>query len=354
MNSTRFIFKGLHKNLLFVIFPDEEVRLRAVLQQYFGSHKILVSGTLAGDELGSPVDIEKLNQLVSRTKALVVTSKSITQSEIIQIIYRAHLDGKRVLDFEGALLEIDPVVSSDPSEMIRNLAQKGTFQDPSLRLYSAVKYAVEPVLAFFMLILLSPVFLLVSLLVKLTSEGPIFYRQTRVGLKSRPFEIVKFRSMRTDAEKNGPVWASAAADDSRLSPVGALLRATHLDELPQLLNVARGELSFIGPRPERPVFVEQLEKEIPMFSLRTLVKPGITGWAQVRQGYANSTADSRRKLEFDLFYLMKRSPWLDATIVFNTTSVMLSGGTEGRKRRIQQAVRRKGLEKMRSGEIASA
>jgi len=233
---------------------------------------------------------------------------------------------------DSVLLEIDPTVPASPGFLIRLLAKNGVYQDRTLRLYAAVKYVAEPVIALSLLIALSPILILTAVLVKLTSRGPVIYSQERIGYQKRVFRIYKFRSMRIDAEKNGPQWASASTTDPHLTPVGGFLRASHLDELPQLWNIVRGELSFIGPRPERPEFVKHLTQLFPLFRLRPLMRPGITGWAQIEQGYVNSIADSRRKLEFDLFYMIKQSPRLDALILFRTVSVLFTGGTEKIKR----------------------
>jgi len=165
--------------------------------------------------------------------------------------------------------------------------------------------------------------LLVALLVKLTSPGPILYRQTRVGQYGVPFEILKFRSMRQDAEKDGAVWAKEK--DSRATPLGAFLRRTRLDELPQFWNILKGDMSFVGPRPERPEFVAQLERKLPHYRLRHLVKPGLTGWAQIKFRYGGSHEDAKRKLAFDLFYVGHCSLSFDLSIVLKTLVAMARG-----------------------------
>jgi sugar transferase (PEP-CTERM system associated) len=167
-----------------------------------------------------------------------------------------------------------------------------------------------------------PLMLLVALAVKLTSKGPILYHQTRVGQQGRHFVIHKFRSMRADAEAGtGAVWASKA--DSRVTPVGGFLRRTRLDELPQLWNVLVGEMSLVGPRPERPEFVEDLTRQIPFYGERHIVKPGVTGWAQVRYTYGASVEDALQKLQYDLFYVKNFTIALDLLIVFNTVKTVL-------------------------------
>jgi sugar transferase (PEP-CTERM system associated) len=172
------------------------------------------------------------------------------------------------------------------------------------------------------LVLVSPVLLLVALLIKLTSRGPILYRQERLGLARRPYELLKLRTMVADAEKQGgPQWARAG--DSRVTAVGRLLRRSRIDEIPQFVNVLRGDMSVIGPRPERAHFVELLEKEIPYYGLRFAVRPGLTGWAQVNYPYGNSVEDAHTKLQYDLYYLQERSFFLDAVILLKTLQTIV-------------------------------
>jgi exopolysaccharide biosynthesis polyprenyl glycosylphosphotransferase len=173
------------------------------------------------------------------------------------------------------------------------------------------------------LLIMLPLFLLIAALIKIDSSGPAMYRQTRVGLRGRPFLIWKFRSMRHDAEKSGPQWAQA--DDPRISRVGRWLRKTRIDEFPQLINVLKGEMSLVGPRPERPVFVQDLRKIIPYYDLRHTVRPGITGWAQVKFRYGASEEDAHMKLQYDLYYVKRLSFALDMRILVQTTQVMLAG-----------------------------
>jgi sugar transferase (PEP-CTERM system associated) len=171
-------------------------------------------------------------------------------------------------------------------------------------------------------VILSPVMLLVFLLVRLSSRGPALYRQRRVGKNDVPFTLYKFRSMLADAEaESGAVWAQK--DDPRVTLVGKWLRRLRLDELPQLFNVLRGEMSIVGPRPERPEFVAELEKSIPYYRQRHCIKPGITGWAQVNHKYGDTLEDTIIKLEYDLYYIKNLAPALDAYIIFHTLKVML-------------------------------
>lgn len=161
-----------------------------------------------------------------------------------------------------------------------------------------------------------PLWPVLIILIKITSQGPAIYKQKRVGLKNRTFNIYKFRTMYKNAEDNGPQWSKT--NDARITPIGRLLRKTHLDEIPQLINILKGELSFVGPRPERPEFVEILKREVPYFELRHMARPGITGWAQINYGYANSIADSREKLQYDLYYIANMSIVFDFSIILKT------------------------------------
>jgi lipopolysaccharide/colanic/teichoic acid biosynthesis glycosyltransferase len=164
--------------------------------------------------------------------------------------------------------------------------------------------------------------LVTMLAIRLDGPGPIFYRQERIGLGNRPFTLFKFRSMVVDAERGGaPKWATRS--DPRVTRVGRFLRLTRIDEIPQVLNVLRGDMSIVGPRPERPAFVEQLAAVIPHYNDRAVVKPGITGWAQVSFPYGASVEDARTKLEYDLYYVRRRSLFLDLLILLATVRVVL-------------------------------
>ncbi len=190
----------------------------------------------------------------------------------------------------------------------------------------AQKRVLDLVASISILLLTWPLMLLVALAILTESKGrgPILFHQTRVGLDGKPFRVHKFRSMRTDAEADGVArWASK--DDDRITRVGALIRKTRLDELPQVFNVLLGEMSLVGPRPERPEFVEELQKEIPFYRERHRVKPGLTGWAQLSYPYGATTEDARNKLEYDLYYVKNASVFLDLIILLETVEVVLWG-----------------------------
>jgi exopolysaccharide biosynthesis polyprenyl glycosylphosphotransferase len=187
-------------------------------------------------------------------------------------------------------------------------------------LYPAIKRSFELLFSLLLLVVTLPVLLVTAIAIKLESPGSIFYKQERVGKNGKLFNVWKLRSMRNDAEKNGPQWASK--NDARVTQVGSFIRKTRIDELPQLFNVLSGQMSLIGPRPERPMFTEQFDKEIPGFKNRLLVKPGLTGWAQVNGGYEMTPAE---KLDLDMYYIQKQSFKLDTKIFFRTIKVVFTG-----------------------------
>lgn len=183
-------------------------------------------------------------------------------------------------------------------------------------IYQAIKNIFEFVSAVLLLIILSPLLLLISLLIKLTSEGPALYKQKRVGKNGKVFTLYKFRTMIKDAEKYG--IKKDNEEDWRVTKIGKILRKTHLDELPQLWNIIKGELSFVGPRPERPEFVEEFKQKIPFYEIRLIVKPGLTGWAQINFPHGLTLDDAYQKLEYDIFYIKNRSLILDMLIMIKT------------------------------------
>tara|TARA_R110000868_G_scaffold172015_3_gene407805 strand:- start:195 stop:839 length:645 start_codon:yes stop_codon:yes gene_type:complete len=194
-------------------------------------------------------------------------------------------------------------------------------------LRDALDYSVNCILATLVLALAWPFMLLTAIIIFFedvrNSKASIFYKQERVGLNGKLFKIIKFRSMRPDAEKDGAKWATT--NDTRVTRIGQFIRKYRIDELPQLLNIFRGEMSFIGPRPERPQFVEQLIREIPYYNQRHNVKPGLAGWAQLNYPYGASVEDSMEKLKFDLYYVKHQSLMLDILILIRTVEVVLFG-----------------------------
>ncbi len=252
--------------------------------------------------------------------ALVLTMDAPPSAELLRALVRARERG--VLVWPGAAFYA-ALSGRVPLEHLSAADWQILLATPPPRpLYAALKRALDVLVALLGLLLFALILPLLAALIALDSRGPIFFRQARVGQGGRIFHIVKLRTMIPDAERGiGPQWARR--DDPRATRIGRWLRRARLDEVPQLFNVLRGEMSLVGPRPERPAFVQELERAWPVYRLRHIVKPGITGWAQVQYHYGHTPADARVKLEYDLYYLLHRSPRLDALIVLRTVSQVL-------------------------------
>jgi len=223
------------------------------------------------------------------------------------------------LDLPVATVEMPAARKTRRLELVR----PAIFEPPPRPVYDAVKAVGELVLAAALLVLAAPVMLLTALAVKLTSPGPVLYSQTRLGKGGRPFTLYKIRSMTHDCEKHsGARWSTPG--DSRVTPLGAFLRKTHLDELPQLWNVLRGDMSLVGPRPERPEFIPALERAVPHYRDRLAVRPGVTGLAQVQLPPDTDLGSVRRKLAYDLYYIRYRGLWLDLRLIA-CTAVHMAG-----------------------------
>jgi sugar transferase (PEP-CTERM system associated) len=238
-----------------------------------------------------------------------------------ELLTRTKLKGIRIEDAAGFYVSVTEALSV---ELLRHswLWFAGGFDLVHAQLVRRIKRASDLVLASVFLVLSLPVAILAAIAIKLDSPGPIFYRQQRVGRDERVFELLKFRSMITNAESGGsPQWAKV--NDARVTRIGRLLRTLRVDEIPQVINVLKGDMSFIGPRPERPEFVQQLKQVIPFYHLRHYVLPGVTGWAQVNYPYGASVEDAKRKLEYDLYYILDASPLLDLRIILRTIRVLM-------------------------------
>ncbi len=201
--------------------------------------------------------------------------------------------------------------------------EAGFFNKANTKIYSFVKRSVDIIISTFFLIILSPFLLFISLLIRIDSKGPVFYKQTRTGFYDSEFTLYKFRSMVVNAEKDGIKWAEK--NDSRITGVGKYLRKYRLDELPQLINILNGSMSLVGPRPERPEIDEYLRKEIKYYPMRYMVKPGLTGWAQISYDYSSSIEDSKYKLMYDLYYIKHVSLLMDIDIMLKTLRTVIFG-----------------------------
>ena len=256
---------------------------------------------------------------------VLCTSKSIGDPAMCKAFCELRYSGVQVMSLVSVFEEVHQLV---PLELITPEWLLAASTQPHMLYIKKVKRAFDIIVSLLGLVFLGPVMLAGILATKLTSPGPIFYRQVRSGRFGRPFSVIKLRSMRTDAEKHGAVWSSAGKDP-RSTPVGHLLRKYRIDEIPQLINVLKGDMSFVGPRPERPVFIEDLAQQIPYFQERLMVQPGITGWAQVNYPYGSSVEDAKWKLEYDLYYMKNMSLVLDMFILLDTVRIVLRGGMKG-------------------------
>lgn len=252
--------------------------------------------------------------------ALVITPNHRPDKEEQKALIKRRLTGTPVfslLDFIENFLFLIPVTEINDSWFIRTTGFTMLHNSVALR----IKRVTDIISSTLLFILTLPITIGTAIIIKLSSKGPIFFSQTRVGVNGQNFKVYKFRTMRTDAETTGAQWATE--NDPRVIFCGGFLRKTRIDEIPQCWNILKGDMSFIGPRPERPEFTKTLSNEIPYYDLRHVVKPGLTGWAQVKYPYAASTGDSLRKLQFDLYYIKNYSLLLDLNIVLRTIKITL-------------------------------
>ncbi|QWR76562.1 sugar transferase [Candidatus Magnetomonas plexicatena] len=265
-----------------------------------------------------------LKSLVHEDKLdrIVIASDLTHTAETFAAIVEAKFKGIEIYDMPQMYEELTtmmPVFSLDDIWL-----SYASFYGINNNIYNAkLKHIADKIISVVILIISLPIGALTAVLIKLDSRGPVFFTQDRVGFNGQIFKIIKFRSMKVDAETNGAVWASS--NDPRVTRVGKFIRKFRIDELPQLINVLRGEMSFIGPRPERPDFVQGFNISIPYYSLRHSVRPGITGWAQIKYRYGASYDDTVIKLQYDLFYIKRLSSMLDLLIMFETVKTVLFG-----------------------------
>lgn len=269
-----------------------------------------------------PATSEKLMEVVAaRDVQIVVVRSEAMTLELAGVLTRLRFSGIQVYSLLDFCMRSSEEI---PLEILTEfwLSVADGFELLQARFFRRVKRLADVFLASVGLVLALPFMLLAAVAIRMDSPGPVLFRQRRVGWKGQPFELLKFRSMRVGAEKNGEAqWA--ALDDPRVTRVGKILRKTHFDELPQMINILRGQMSFVGPRPERPEFVGLLNESISFYQLRHYVLPGITGWAQVNYPYGAGLEDARRKLQYDLYYVCNASPLLDLRTLLRTARVVL-------------------------------
>lgn len=273
---------------------------------------------IKNDKIGEE-ELNHISQIIISEKInlIVIPSHLKKDSKTAKVIYRNLVLGIETLDF-ASFYEIVfgkvPIEELEEVWFLENLVNRH-------KIYELIKEPLEITAALVLALIISPILALISLLIKMTSAGPIIYKQKRVGQYGAEFVLYKFRTMVKDAEKGGVQWAQLK--DLRTTFFGKILRHTHLDELPQLFNVVKGDISFVGPRPERPEFTKQLRETIPHYDLRHLTRPGITGWAQLNYRYGASVEDAKEKLQYDIYYIKNRSFWLDLSIVVKTIKMFL-------------------------------
>ena len=292
--------------------PPEEKPLAAVVPLPMAPHPNPAIAVTAHSLTGAVREL--------RVDTVVIASDERRARLPIEEFIRLRLSGVTVLPaqrFAERVLRRVPIALLRPSDLAIG-------EGLSSPVRTAVKRVFDLLVSSILLVCAAPVLAIAAVLIKLDSEGPVFYWQERVGRGGRIFRLYKLRTMHDEAEKaSGPVWA--AHRDPRITRLGAVLRKMRLDELPQAFAVFRGHMSFVGPRPERPFFVQQLKTQIPFYGMREAVKPGITGWAQIRYPYGSSVDDARAKLEYDLYYVQHQSLFLDLAICFHTVKTVLSG-----------------------------
>lgn len=320
--------KNYRERVVFIVscaFDEVEARLF----QTFGKQNLDLVGLVRYETYEPTGDmkvlgrVSNLSEIVRREdiSRILCTNKSILDPAMCRQFCELRYSGVTVMPLISLFEEVHQLV---PLELISPEWLLNASGLPHMLYIKKLKRGFDVATSFWGLLFLGPFMLLGMLAVKLTSPGPIFYRQARCGRFGKNFQVVKLRTMRTDAEKNGAVWA--LQDDPRITPVGNFLRKYRIDEIPQLINVLRGEMSFVGPRPERPEFIQELAQKIPYYQERLMVQPGITGWAQVNYPYGATTEDARRKLEYDLYYTKNMKLFLDVFILLDTVRIILRGG----------------------------
>ncbi|MDA8177992.1 MAG: TIGR03013 family PEP-CTERM/XrtA system glycosyltransferase [Deltaproteobacteria bacterium] len=274
------------------------------------------TGKIVGDD-SQVADLVRENKV----RKLVVALSERRGGYPVASLLDLRVKGCEVVEWPSFFEKISGRIAIDNLSPSYFIFQEGFSKSPLL-LFS--RRVVSLLASIVLLFLLSPILLVAALLIKIDSPGPVFYRQERVGKGGKIFRIIKFRSMRRDAEgEGGPRWATE--NDPRITRLGRILRISRLDEVPQVINVLKGDLNLVGPRPERPAFVEWLEKAIPYYSIRHTVRPGLTGWAQVEFAYCGTIEESKEKLQYDLFYIKNMSVKLDLLVLFKTVKIVLLG-----------------------------
>lgn len=316
--SERLLGKTLARRAIAIGKKEEIAELAELLREHpeYGYRIVFAA---AEDEW----DIARIRKLVAEEGVTTIIASSHATGKLaphIAELAMMNIDFWDAASFYEARIEKIPLGMLRETWFLENIVRR----EP--KVFAMTKAMTDRLFALMILLVTLPLWPLIIFAIGLTSPGPVFYTQTRIGYREKPFRMYKFRTMYQDAEKAGAQWAEK--NDPRVTPVGRVLRKLHLDELPQLWNIVRGDMAFVGPRPERPEFVAELAQHIPFYRLRHLVKPGLTGWAQLNFRYGASLEDAKKKLEYDLYYVKNRSLLLDLAILLKTLNVILRGETE--------------------------
>ena len=323
----RFTSKTMVKNVLMIGSNNTVTELQHILDHnpQYGYRLAAVLTHDARDGIGNLPDYQDQKQLDTVLKKhdislIVLDNESRNSNKLVTNLYQ-HLNERlefvSLTDFYESITKRISLDTIDQFWFLENL------QEGEKRFYDALKRLVDIVFAVCFGAIALALLPFLALLIVISYSGPVFFTQIRLGKNGKPFRAIKLRPMVPDAEKHGPQWA--AKNDPRVTPLGRWLRKLRLDEIPQLVNIFRGEMSFVGPRPERPEFVKTLEQEIPFYRERLLVKPGLTGWAQINYKYGATTKETIKKLQYDLYYVKNRSLVLDLGIILKTIKTVLSG-----------------------------
>lgn len=320
------------KAVVLVTGPEDEVY--ALLLRSLKLKNIKIEGCFTGNNYLLHSDLERLgdvkyikewiqNQQINR---IYVSAASTHIPQIAEILRHLRYSGIAISDINQPCEES---LQAIPVELIDNEWLINACSLPDFIYIKKLKRAIDLIACVLLGILLSPFLVAGIVAIKLFSPGPVFYRQARLGRFGKEFDIIKLRTMRTDAEADGAKWSTE--NDPRVTTIGKILRKFRVDEIPQLWNIFVGEMSFVGPRPERAAFANELAEQIPYFNERLLIQPGLTGWAQVCYPYGSTVLDSKRKLEFDLYYLKNMGLVLDIFVILDTVKIVVRGGS-GRRR----------------------
>jgi len=320
-------YKKEDKAAIIISCSEGEIDLKNLLKN--NEHTIEIAGIITHNDyqpgieypvLGSSKDIIKITEN-HKLDRIITTNRNISDSSLYKNFCKLRYMGIAVvpeISIYEEFYQFCPITKITAEWLLNASAS------PKLFYIQKLKRGFDIFIALTGIIILSPLFATAFLLVKITSKGPAIYSQKRLGKFGKEFNVIKFRTMKIDAEKDGVQWSKK--DDPRVTFIGSFFRKYRIDEIPQLINILKGEMSFVGPRPERPEFYMMLDKEIPFFRERILIHPGLTGWAQVNYPYGNNIQDAMRKLEYDLYYLKHLNIFFDIFIILDTFRIIINGG----------------------------